>query len=63
MFCAIAARSPWTTSMAGTAVMEGAAEDIDQVQAPGDPRQPTRRTIGDGIHQRLLNPGHASRRW
>jgi hypothetical protein len=36
---------------------EGAAEDVDQVQAPGDPRQPTRRTISDGIHQRLLNLG------
>jgi hypothetical protein len=42
---------------------KGPTEDVDQVQAPGDPRQPTRRTISDGIHQRLLHRGRASRRW
>ena len=33
----------------------GAAEDVDQVQGPGHPCQPTRRTTHKGIHQDLRN--------
>jgi hypothetical protein len=34
---------------------EGAAEDVDQLQGPGQPCQPTRRTTRKGIHQDLRN--------